>query len=141
MKRASEQEVTAGKVDSITQLLEDIFILQASMANMKRNELRAVVALGTKRVNRISRHLGVAAQDWATQDTILAADAPETCCSSGGDYAFCPRYPAELGAAGIRVGASESWYEKAGPLRYHRLERGVQPETSMSSILHEVRRS
>lgn len=59
MKKISEQDVTTRKLDRIIQLLEDIFILQASVANMKRQEgLRSVVGLDMKRVNRISKHLG-----------------------------------------------------------------------------------
>jgi len=45
-------------------LLEDIFILEASKANIKRQELRSVVGLDIKRVNRISKHVGSVAQEW-----------------------------------------------------------------------------
>lgn len=63
MKKTSEQDITARKLDRIIQLLEDIFILQASTANMKRQELRSVLGLDMKRVNRISKHLGAFAKE------------------------------------------------------------------------------
>ena len=63
MKKTSEPDPVTRKLDRIIQLLEDIFILQASAANMNRQELRSVVGLDMKRVNRISKHLGVLAQD------------------------------------------------------------------------------
>jgi len=63
MKKIVEQNIVADKLDRIIQLLEDIFILQASAAKMKRQELRSVVGLDIKRVNRISKHLGTVTQD------------------------------------------------------------------------------
>jgi hypothetical protein len=63
MKKTSEQDITTRKLDRIIQLLEDIFILQASTANMKRQELRSVLGLDMKRVNRISKHLGAFAKE------------------------------------------------------------------------------
>jgi len=63
MKKTPEQDIVADKLDRIIQLLEDIFILQASAARMKRQELRRVLGVGIGRVNRISKHLGAVAQD------------------------------------------------------------------------------
>ncbi len=63
MKKTSNLDHTTRKLDRIIQVLEDIFILQASSAKMKRQELRRVVGLDIKRVNRISKHLGSAAQE------------------------------------------------------------------------------
>lgn len=57
MKRAPHEENTTEKLDRIIELLEDLFILQASIARMKRQELRSVVGLDMKRVNRISKLL------------------------------------------------------------------------------------
>jgi hypothetical protein len=63
MKKTSEQDAVTRKLDRIIQLLEDMFILQASSAKMKRQELRSVVGLDMKRVNRISKHLASAPQE------------------------------------------------------------------------------
>lgn len=57
MKETLDAERTAEKLDRIIELLEDLFILQASSARMKRQELRAVVGLDMKRVNKISKHI------------------------------------------------------------------------------------
>jgi hypothetical protein len=45
MKKTSEQDITTRKLDRTIQLPEDIFILQASVADMKRQELRSLVGL------------------------------------------------------------------------------------------------
>ena len=63
MKKTSEQDLLHTKLDRIIQLLENLFILQASTAKMKRQELRSVVGLDIKRVNRISKHLGSSGQE------------------------------------------------------------------------------
>jgi hypothetical protein len=57
MKGTPHAEDTTERLDRIIELLEDLFILQASIARMKRQELRGVVGLDMKRVNRISKHL------------------------------------------------------------------------------------
>ena len=57
MKETPHAEDTTERLDRIIELLEDLFILQASIARMKRQELRGVVGLDMKRVNRISKHL------------------------------------------------------------------------------------
>ncbi|HLY62563.1 MAG TPA: hypothetical protein VKV95_17615 [Terriglobia bacterium] len=62
MNKPSDQDSVGRKLDKIVQLLEDIFILQASSVNMKRQELRKVLGVDMKRVNRISKHLEVLQQ-------------------------------------------------------------------------------
>jgi ElaB/YqjD/DUF883 family membrane-anchored ribosome-binding protein len=54
------------RLDRIIELLEDVFILQGSMAKMKRQELRRVVGLDMKRVNRISKHIKASMDDHDT---------------------------------------------------------------------------
>jgi hypothetical protein len=62
MNKATEGE-TIERLDRMIQLLEDLFILQGSVAQMKRKELRTVVGLDMKRVNRISKHVKVPMDD------------------------------------------------------------------------------
>jgi hypothetical protein len=57
MNKSPEAEAISRQLDRMTQVLEDIFILQASIAQMNRKKLRAVVGLDMKRVNRISKHI------------------------------------------------------------------------------------
>jgi hypothetical protein len=59
MNKNTEGEAISRRLDRIIQLLEDLFILQGSLAQMKRKELRTVVGLDMKRVNRISKHVKV----------------------------------------------------------------------------------
>jgi len=65
MNKATEGE-TIARLDRMIQLLEDLFILQGSVAQMKRKELRTVVGLDMKRVNRISKHVKVPMDDSPT---------------------------------------------------------------------------
>jgi hypothetical protein len=57
MSKGSETDVVAQRLDRVIEILEDLFILQGSVARMKRHELRGVVGLDIKRVNRISKHI------------------------------------------------------------------------------------
>lgn len=57
MSKGSETDVVAQRLDRVIEILEDLFILQGSVARMKRKELRGVVGLDMKRVNRISKHI------------------------------------------------------------------------------------
>ena len=65
MVKTAEGE-TIARLDRMIQLLEDLFILQGSVAQMKRKELRTLVGLDMKRVNRISKHIKVPMDDSAT---------------------------------------------------------------------------
>ncbi len=57
MNESPETEAISRQLNRIIQILEDIFILQASIAQMNRKKLRAVVGIDMKRVNRISKHI------------------------------------------------------------------------------------
>jgi hypothetical protein len=55
--KSPEVQAISGQLDRIIQILEDIFILQASITQMNRKKLRAVVGLDMQRVSRISKHI------------------------------------------------------------------------------------
>lgn len=57
MSKRSETDLIAQRLDRVIEILEDLFISQGSVARMKRQELRGVVGLGMKRINRISKHI------------------------------------------------------------------------------------
>jgi hypothetical protein len=57
MTGSPESEAISRQLDRMIEILEDIFILQASIAQMNRKKLRAVVGIEMKRVTRISKHL------------------------------------------------------------------------------------
>jgi len=61
MKEVTGAEAISKQLDRMIQILEDIFILQASVARMNRKKLRAVIGKDMKRVNRISKHIKPAA--------------------------------------------------------------------------------
>lgn len=43
------------RLDIITELLENLFILEASKSNIKKQEIRKILGIAMKRVNRISK--------------------------------------------------------------------------------------
>jgi hypothetical protein len=57
MSQSPEAEAISMQLNRMIEILEDIFILQASIAQMNRKKLRAVVGIDMKRVNRISKHI------------------------------------------------------------------------------------
>lgn len=57
-KQARDDYEMSAKLDTIIRLLEDLFILEASKANMRREELRRIARVDMNRVSRISKHLG-----------------------------------------------------------------------------------
>jgi hypothetical protein len=57
MKESPETEAICRRLNRMIQVLENIFILQASIAQMNRKKLRAVVGIDMKRINRISKHI------------------------------------------------------------------------------------
>lgn len=57
MTKSPEMQAISERLDRVIQILEDTFILQASMAQMNRKKLRAVVGIDMQRVSRISKHI------------------------------------------------------------------------------------
>jgi hypothetical protein len=57
MNEIPDMQAISNQLDRMIQILEDIFILQASVAQMNRKKLRAAIGIGMKRVNRISKHI------------------------------------------------------------------------------------
>jgi 3-deoxy-D-manno-octulosonic acid (KDO) 8-phosphate synthase len=56
MKESTEQGISK-QLARITEILEDIFIFQASIAQIKKKSVRAMVGVGTDRVSRISMYV------------------------------------------------------------------------------------
>jgi 3-deoxy-D-manno-octulosonic acid (KDO) 8-phosphate synthase len=50
------QETISKQLVRITEILEDTFSFQASMAQINRKRVRAMVGVAMKRVTRISKH-------------------------------------------------------------------------------------
>ncbi len=69
MTKSPEVQATSGQLDRIVQILEDIFILQASIAQMNRKKLRAVVGIEMRRVSRISKHIKPPVDSGGTEAT------------------------------------------------------------------------
>jgi hypothetical protein len=57
MSESAESVAISVQLARIIEVLEDIFILQASIVQMNRKKLRAVVGIDMKRVNRISKYI------------------------------------------------------------------------------------
>lgn len=57
MAKSTEMQAISGQLGRIIELLESIFILDASITQMNRKKLRAVVGVDMQRVSRISKHV------------------------------------------------------------------------------------
>jgi hypothetical protein len=57
MTKSPEVQAISGQLDRIIEILENIFILQASITQMNRKKLRAVVGVDMQRISRISKHV------------------------------------------------------------------------------------
>ncbi len=75
MNKSTEGKAISERLDRMIQLLEDLFILQGSLAQMKRKELRSVVGLDMKRVSRISKHINVSKDDSSARPVRRAASS------------------------------------------------------------------
>jgi len=56
-KPTSPEDKVLRRLDRISELLEDIFILQATKAGMKNTELRKIRGVAMARISRIKKHL------------------------------------------------------------------------------------
>jgi hypothetical protein len=54
-----DARVMEQKLDRVIELLEDTFILRAVVADMNREELRKIVKVDKKRINKISKHVAI----------------------------------------------------------------------------------
>ena len=63
MHKSDDDGRLGEKLDKIIQLLEDLFILQASQANIGRDNIRAVLHVRNTRVARIRKGLKQARPD------------------------------------------------------------------------------
>jgi len=57
-KTSGDSEELSGKLDEIIHLLQNLFILQATRAGMKKEELRKILAIDKNRIGRISKNIG-----------------------------------------------------------------------------------
>lgn len=56
-KTVANEDRTLLALEKIKALLEDLFILQASLAGMKKEPLRAVLSIDKNRIGRIAKHV------------------------------------------------------------------------------------
>jgi len=61
MPKDKEVAVEA-KLDTVIRLLEDLFILEASKANIGRESIRSVLGVGTTRISKVASGLKKAKQ-------------------------------------------------------------------------------
>lgn len=52
-----ESEPSSKKLDAITDLLRDLFVLQAAQAGIKKKAVRKILGVGMTRVTRIWKHV------------------------------------------------------------------------------------
>ncbi len=56
-KAESHEALVLRRIDSMIELLEDLFILEAARAGMKQQEIRKLLGVSIVRVNRIAKHV------------------------------------------------------------------------------------
>jgi hypothetical protein len=56
-RRSAISNPTEHKLDSINSVLQDIFILQARLAGVKKDQVRTILGVGAARVTRIWKEI------------------------------------------------------------------------------------
>jgi hypothetical protein len=56
-KQKTEGEQILSALESVDRRLQDLFILEASRAGIKRHEIRSILGIGLARVTKVARHV------------------------------------------------------------------------------------
>ncbi len=62
-KQPTDADAVLQKLDTITSVLQDLFIMQAKLAGMNKGRVRAIVGVADARVSRVWREVGSNKQD------------------------------------------------------------------------------
>lgn len=55
--RAQDDDEVVEKLDTVIRLLQDLFILEGIRAGVRTEDLRRILRVDKKRINRISKHV------------------------------------------------------------------------------------
>jgi len=56
-KTTQHEDALVKKIDSVVQLLENLFILQSAKTGFKRDEIRKILGVSNDRVSAVMKHL------------------------------------------------------------------------------------